>query len=168
MYFFLVAFIGGIAGTFVMDRGARRFSLNGVNDALGGLLGRWVLGFKHFNWVIDGHRELQIEETNYEKRIGSYFHYLIGGGCVALLYPLFFLLTGLTHPENHIFGGIVFGFFSVSLTWFLQYPCFGFGFFGKNAPLGSKTIIPPLILHTLYGLIVGIVIQYAMEYEVGY
>ena len=43
-----------------------------------------------------------------------------------------------------------------------------FGFFGKNAPLGSKTIIPPLILHTLYGLIVGIVIQYAMEYEVGY
>ena len=115
-----------------MDRGARRFTANGVNDALGGLLGRWVLGFKNFNWVIDGHRELQIEETKYEKKIGSYFHYLIGGGCVALLYPLFFLLTGLTHPENHIFGGIVFGFFSVSLTWFCNIHALGLVFLEKT------------------------------------
>ena len=54
-----------------MDRGARRFTANGVNDALGGLLGRWVLGFKNFDWVIDGHKEIQKEETNYEKKIGS-------------------------------------------------------------------------------------------------
>ena len=85
--------------------------------------------------------------------------------CVAISSIL--SANGVNLPENHIFGGIVFGFFSVNLTWFCNIHALGLAF-GKNAPLGSKTIIPPLILHTLYGLIVGIVIQYAMEYEVGY
>ena len=37
------AFVGGLVGTFVMDVGARGFAKLGVNDALGGLLGRWVV-----------------------------------------------------------------------------------------------------------------------------
>ena len=133
----LWAYIGGIAGTFIMDFGAKRFFMCGVNDALGGLIGKWVVGFSSGRFVIDGNEELKTPETLREQKIGKAFHYFIGGGGVALAYPLVFLLTGHVFPNNHIFGhilgGAIFGLTTVLLTWFLQYPCFGFSWMGRNA-----------------------------------
>jgi len=153
------AFVGGVAGTFVMDFGARRFGSIGINDALGGLLGRWVLGFRSGRFVIDGKSELRTPETNHEAKVGMVFHYIAGGGGVALLYPAFFLISDLPPPGNHIIGGAVFGLLSVLLTWLVQYPCFGFSLFGRNAPEGSTTTWPPAILHTAYGTTMGIVLH---------
>jgi len=159
MSLWIWAFIGGLAGTYAMDLGAGRFARAGINDALGDLLGRWVLGIRRGVFVIDGHVELQTPETDREAKVAKLFHYIVGGGGVALVYPAWFALTGLPAPENHILPGLTFGLLSVSLTWFLQYPCFGFGWFGRKGPEGSSTLLPPAILHTLYGLTMGVVVQ---------
>ena len=159
MELWIWAFIGGLAGTFCMDLGARRFASIGVNDALGGLLGRWVIGFAKFKFVIDGNRELTTPESPLESRLGTMFHYIIGGGGVALIYPTWFSFSGTTLPENHILPGLIFGILSVALTWFVQYPCFGFGVLGRNGPQRSHTILPPICLHSLYGLVIGTVLQ---------
>lgn len=160
MELWIWTFAGGLAGTFIMDMGARRFVKAGVNDALGGLLGRWVIGFLSFKCFIAGHRELLTPETPQEKRVGIVFHYIVGGGGVALIYPAWFICTEFALPDNHIVPGFIFGLISVGLTWFLQYPCFGFGIFGRKGPKGCKTILPPLCLHTLYGGVVGIILQF--------
>ena len=154
-------FVGGFAGTIVMDIGARKIQQAGINDALGGLLGRWVLGFSKGRFAINGEDELKTPETPYESKVGTAFHYFVGGGGVALLYPLFFEITNFALPGNHILGGAFFGLLSVSLTWFVQYPCFGFSVFGRGAPMGSTTTWPPAILHTAYGTTLGCVIQFA-------
>jgi hypothetical protein len=154
-------FVGGLAGTFVMDIGARNLGKAGINDALGGLLGRWVLGFPKGRFAINGENELKTPETTLEAKIGTAFHYIIGGGGVALLYPLFFEITNFALPGKHILGGTVFGLLSVSLTWFVQYPCFGYSVFGRGAPEGSTTTWPPAILHTAYGTTLGCVLQFA-------
>ena len=156
------AFIGGLAGTSAMDFGARQLGQLGVNDALGGLLGRWVIGFRQFRFVIDGNVELRTPETHRELKIGTAFHYIVGGGGVALMYPTWFAITGITLPENHMIAGLIFGVLSVGLTWILQYPCFGFGLFGRKGPKGASTILPPLLLHSVYGLGIGVVLQLAI------
>ena len=163
MSFWLWSFIGGLFGTAVMDLAGWPLRRLGVNDGLGGLLGRWVLGFRRFSFVIDGNLELDTAETIPEKIIGSLFHYAIGGGSVALVFPTFFVTTGIELPGNYIVAGLIFGVASVGLTWFLQYPCFGFRFFGQNAPRGASTIWPPALLHSLYGLGIGLVLQLAMS-----
>ena len=159
MSIWILSFLGGLVGTLAMDIGARHLGGAGVNDALGGLLGRWVLGFRHGKFNINGLKELNTPETLVEARTGVFFHYIVGGGCVALVYPGWFWLTGFSLPENHIPAGLLFGLISVSLTWFVQYPCFGFSWFGLKGPAGSTTIWPPLVLHSVYGLIMGAVIE---------
>ena len=153
--------VGGFAGTFVMDMGARKIQQAGFNDALGGLLGRWVLGFPKGRFAINGEVELKTPETPFEANVGKIFHYIVGGGGVALFYPLFFEFTNFALPGNHIIGGAIFGLLSVSLTWFVQYPCFGFSIFGYKAPKGSTTTWPPAILHTAYGTTFGCVLHFA-------
>ena len=162
MDFWVWSFFGGIVATVVMDFASAQFRRFGISDALGGLLGRWVMEFKHLKFVIDGRVELETKETLKESRVGLIFHYLVGGGVVSLAYPAWFTFTGFDVPEVHVLSGLIFGVMSVSLTWFLQYPCFGFGLFGVNAPRGSSTILPPIILHSIFGLSLGLVLQVAL------
>ena len=157
------AFVGGLVGTFIMDVGARGLAKLGVNDALGGLLGRWLVGFARFEFVIDGHKEMKSPKTLFESRLGVAFHYIFGGGGVALVYPAWFAYTDFAFPDNQIVPGLIFGALSVGLTWFLQYPCFGFGVFGRRGPEGSSTILPPIFLHSLYGLNIGVVLQTGLQ-----
>ena len=156
------SFIGGLAGTLAMDIGARQLGRLGINDALGGLLGRWVLGFRQFRFVIDGKEELKTAETAQEANVGAIFHYFAGGG-IALIYPALFTFSGVATPDNYILPGLIFGTLSVGLTWFLQYPCFGFGIFGRKGPEGASTLVPPVILHSLYGLVIGVVLQFTLQ-----
>jgi len=156
------SFIGGLAGTIAMDIGARQLGKLGVNDALGGLLGRWVLGFRQFRLVIDGNEELKTAETPKEANIGMIFHYIAGGG-IALIYPAWFEFSGMATPDKHILAGLIFGFLSVGFTWFFQYPCFGFGIFGRKGPEGASTLLPPAFSHSLYGLVIGVVLHTALQ-----
>ncbi len=68
-----------------------------------------------------------------EALFGAISHYLTGG-CVALLYPAYFLVFGVPLPEVHLIPGLVFGLATVVLQWLILYPAFGYGFFGVRAP----------------------------------
>ena len=99
------AFLGGIIGAALMDitetYAAKIGITSGVNIAL---VGRWFAyllrgKFTHSN-ILD------TQPLPQEVRMGWAFHILIGGGGVALLYPLFFPVTGLAFPNCQLLGGV--------------------------------------------------------------
>lgn len=151
------AFLGGIVGAVLMDvtetYAAKIGITSGVNIAL---VGRWFLGllrgqFAHAN-ILDS------KPFTREVKAGWAFHFLVGGGGVALIYPLFFQATGLPFPNNHLLGGILFGLTTSLLPWFVLLPSFGWGFFGRRGPQGSNALLASTLSHIPYGLGVGAVI----------
>lgn len=66
---------------------------SGVNVAL---VGRWFLGL--LRGQITHTNILDSKSSPHEVKTGWAFHFLVGGGCVALLYPVFFQATGFPHP----------------------------------------------------------------------
>jgi hypothetical protein len=151
------AFLGGIVGAVLMDvtetYAAKVGITSGVNIAL---VGRWFLGllrgqFTHSN-ILDS------KPYPYEVKAGWAFHFLVGGGGVALLYPLFFQTTGLPFPDNVLLGGLFFGLATSALPWFILLPSFGWGMFGRRGPQGSNALLASTISHLPYGLGVGTMI----------
>lgn len=156
------AFLGGIVGAVLMDitetYAARAGITSGVNIAL---VGRWFVG------VLGGkfhHRDIR-ESTpvSGEVAAGWVFHIVIGGGAVALAYPVFFLAIGQPLPENHLVGGLVFGFTTSLLPWFILLPSFGWGVFGRHGPQGSNALLASTLSHIPYGLGVGAVIALGFQ-----
>lgn len=151
------AFIGGIVGAVLMDITeiyAARFGItSGVSIAL---VGRWFLGLLHGRFT---HADI-LDSTPFanEVKAGWAFHFLVGGGGVALLYPLFFQTTGLPLPANHMLGGALFGLATSALPWFILLPSFGWGMFGRRGPSGSNALLASTLSHLPYGLGVGAMI----------
>lgn len=148
------AFIGGIGGAVLMDitetYAAKAGISSGVNIAL---VGRWFLGLLHGRF---SHSNILVSKPfQHEVKAGWAFHLLIGGGAVALLYPLFFLSTGLPLPANHLLGGMLFGLATSLLPWFILLPSFGWGMFGRRGPQGSNALLSSTLSHIPYGLGVG-------------
>ncbi len=152
------AFLGGMAGAVLMDItetwAAKAGITSGVNVAL---VGRWFLSllrgkFAHANI-------LYAQPFPREVAAGWAFHLLIGGGGVALLYPLFFLASGLALPANHLVGGALFGLATSLLPWFILLPSFGWGACGRRGPHGSNALLASTLSHIPYGLGVGAVIM---------
>lgn len=150
------AFLGGILGAVLMDvtetYAAKVGIASGVNIVL---VGRWFLGllrgqFVHTN-ILDS------TPATGEEKAGWVFHFLVGGGGVALIYPLFFLATGLPLPKNHLLGGLLFGLATSVLPWFVLLPAFGWGIFGRRAPQGANPLLASTLSHIPYGLGVGAV-----------
>ncbi len=148
------AFIGGIVGAALMDVTeiyAAKFGItSGVNIAL---VGRWFLGLLrgriiHSNILDSAPRPDEV-------KVGWAFHFLVGGGGVALLYPLFFQIAGLPFPGNHLLGGLIFGLATSALPWFILLPSFGWGIFGRRGPRGSNALLASTLSHLPYGLGVG-------------
>lgn len=151
------AFLGGMVGAVLMDvtetYAAKVGITSGVNIAL---VGRWFLGllrgqFVHAN-ILDS------KPFTREVKAGWAFHFLVGGGGVALIYPLFFQATGLPLPNNHLLGGLLFGLTTSLLPWLVLLPSFGWGFFGQRGPQGSNALLASTLSHIPYGLGVGAVI----------
>ena len=156
------AFLGGIVGAVLMDVtetcAAKIGISSGVNIAL---VGRWFIGllrgqFAHAN-ILDAN------PLTGEVKAGWAFHLLVGGGGVALLYPLFFLATGLPFPNNQLLGGLLFGLATSLLPWFILLPSFGWGFFGRRGPQGSNALLASSLSHIPYGLGVGAVIALGFQ-----
>ncbi len=156
------AFLGGVVGSVLMDItetiAAKRGITSGVNIAL---VGRWFLGllrgkFSHSNI-------LNSPPLPNEVKMGWAFHFLVGGGGVALIYPLFFQATGLPLPGNHLLAGLIFGLSTSLLPWFILLPSFGWGFFGVRGPLGSNALLSSTLSHISYGLGVGAVIAVGLR-----
>lgn len=157
MELFALAFIGGVMGAVLMDITetctAKIGITSGVNVAL---IGRWFLGllrgkFAHAN-ILDS------KPLPREVKAGWAFHFLIGGGGVALIYPIFFQVTGLAFPANHLLGGLLFGMATSVLPWFILLPSFVWGIFGWRGPQGSNALLSSTLSHMPYGLGVGAVL----------
>jgi hypothetical protein len=153
------SFIGGLVGTIFMDVTAGWLSRFEISSGLEGLLGRWVLGFGQGQFVIDGHAERLIPSTELENRVAKSFHFIIGGGGVALGYPLWITLTGTSVSGIPLVEGILYGAATLAIAWFVQYPPFGFGAFGRKAPEGSQPLMATIPMHLAYGLGLGLVLQ---------
>lgn len=160
MSVFAWTFFGGLLGAVLMDISemiAAKFGISsGVNVAL---VGRWFLAllrgqFMHTNIF-------HSKSYAHEVKAGWAFHLLIGGGGVALLYPLFFMALGLPLPDNHLFGGAMFGLATSVLPWFILLPSFGWGLFGRRGLNGSNALLASTLAHIPYGLGVGFALSFA-------
>lgn len=151
------AFLGGIVGAVLMDitenYAAKIGITSGVNIAL---VGRWFLGL--LRGQLSHPNILNSKPFHHEIKAGWAFHILIGGGGVALIYPLFFQVTGIPFPNNQLLGGLIFGLSTSLLPWFILLPSFGWGFFGRRGPAGSNALLASTLSHIPYGLGVGAVI----------
>lgn len=158
MDFWLIVFIGGLFGSYIMDVteafAEKRAIYSSVNAAL---IGRWFIGLFKGQFYYADIRESK--PVNNETQIGIWFHYLIGGGCVALVYPLFISVTGLGTMSSNILPGLLFGLATSVLPWFILLPSFGWGFFGNKAPNNARPVLASLLSHTAYGLAIGIILD---------
>jgi hypothetical protein len=153
---FVLAYVGGIVGAVLMDitemLAARAGLTSGVSAAL---VGRWALGLLRGQWA---HADIARSPARPgEVRLGWVFHFLVGGGGVALLYAGLVHATGLNVPIHHLWGGVVFGATTSLLPWLVLLPAFGWGWFGLRGPRGSNALLASTVSHIPYGLGVGAV-----------
>ena len=162
MEIYLVSFIGGIIGSVIMDITELQISKFGISSGVkGAYIGRW------FHGILGGvfmHKDIaKTKSIENEERSGQIFHFLIGGGAVALLYPVFLNIIGIETSANHLLLGSVFGLLTSLFPWFILMPSFGWGIFGAKTPFKSKPIISPIISHVPFGLGIGLTLMIYYE-----
>lgn len=153
---YAIAYLGGIVGAVLMDitemLAARMGLTSGVSVAL---VGRWALGLLGGQWA---HADIARSPARPgEVRMGWAFHFLVGGGAVALLYAAWLQFAGWTLPADRLWGGLAFGVATSLLPWLLLLPAFGWGWFGRRGPRGSNALLASPVSHVPYGLGVGVV-----------
>lgn len=153
---YALAYCGGIVGAVLMDAtealAARAGLTSGVSVTL---VGRWALGLLRGQWA---HADIAGSPARHgEVAAGWAFHFLIGGGGVALLYALWLQLAGWTLPVHRLWGGVAFGLVTSLLPWLLMLPAFGWGWFGRQGPKGTNALLASTVSHLPYGLGVGAV-----------
>ena len=153
---FVLAYVGGIVGAVLMDitetLAARVGLTSGVSVAL---VGRWVLGLLRGQCA---HADIARSPSRPgEVRTGWAFHFLVGGGGVALPYAALVHAAGINAPTHHLWGGVIFGAATSLLPWLLLLPAFGWGWFGRRGPSGSNALLASTVSHIPYGLGVGVV-----------
>jgi hypothetical protein len=161
MEIWFLAFLGGIFGAVLMDIAETIAAKHGITSGVYiALVGRWFLMLLRGQFI---HANI-LNSTSLpnEAKIGWAFHFLIGGGGVALIYPLFFQITGLPLPGNHLLAGLLFGLTTSLLPWFILLPSFGWGIFGIRGPNGSNALLASTLSHIPYGLGVGAVLTLAL------
>ena len=163
MEIFLVSFLGGIIGSVFMDVTELQISKLGISSGVkGAYIGRW------FHGILNGvfmHKDIsKTKSVKNEERIGQLFHFIIGGGVVALLYPVLLIIIGLETSTNHLLLGSIFGLLTSLFPWFILMPSFGWGMFGAKTPFKSKPILSPIISHVPFGLGIGLTL--VLYYEV--
>jgi hypothetical protein len=153
--FWLVSFVGGFVGSVFMDIAEAIMAKFGIGSGVTGeYIGRWVNGL--FNGVLKHQNIADTAPANNEIRIGQIFHFVVGGGVVALFYPLFLEVIGPGSSSSHFILATIFGLITSVLPWFILMPSFGWGIFGVNAPSGSRPVISPILSHIPYGLGIGL------------
>lgn len=151
---FALAFLGGIWGAVLMDITETAMARVGIRSGVTvALVGRWVQGLMRGRLV---HTDIQRSPSSpHEARLGWVFHFLVGGGGVALIYPALMPLIGIPTPTHLILGGLLFGLLTSLLPWFVLLPAFGWGRFGRRGPTGADALLASPLSHIPYGLGVG-------------
>ncbi|MDP1680103.1 MAG: DUF2938 family protein [Candidatus Nitrotoga sp.] len=125
------------------------------------MVGRWFLSllrgqFTHANIV--GSKPFAREV-----KVGWAFHFLVGGGGVALMYPLFIHTTGRPFPNNHLLGGLLFGLATSLLPWLVLLASCGWSFFGRRGPQATNALLASTLTHIPFGFGVGAVIAVGLH-----
>jgi len=151
---YYIAFVAGTVGAFFMDMAEFKLARVGYSSGVtADYIGRWVYGLFKARWV---HRDIRkTEPVHGEVQIGMAFHFIVGGGVVALLYPWFINFVELETLSEHLVTGIVYGLATSLLPWFILMPALGWGWFGSKTPFESEPVITPLLSHIAYGLGIG-------------
>ena len=149
-----MAFTAGLVGAFFMDIAEFKLARLGYSSGVtAAYIGRWVRALMKAKCK---HHDIRKAQAVYgELQIGIAFHFIIGGGFVALLYPWFIDFVGLETLSEHLVTGIVYGLATTVLPWFILMPALGWGWFGSKIPFESEPVITPLLSHIAYGLGIG-------------
>ncbi|MBK7261092.1 MAG: DUF2938 family protein [Rubrivivax sp.] len=153
---FALAFLGGIFGALLMDLTEAAMAKIGIRSGVNiALVGRWCLGLTRGRLA---HADIQASPPlPCEAGVGWAFHFLIGGGGVALFYPAALLATGAPLPDQPLLDGLIFGLATSVLPWFVLLPAFGWGWFGRRGPRGANALLASPLSHIPYGLGIGAV-----------
>lgn len=153
----LISFIGGLIGAVFMDIAEFFMSKFGIKSGVSAnYIGRWVVGLVNGVFVYK-----DISKTTPVKNevvIAQIFHYIVGGGIIAIFYPLILKLLNFNEPVNHLLFATLFGIFTSILPWFILMPSFGWGVFGLKNSNNTYPIISPIISHITYGFGIGLVL----------
>lgn len=153
---FALAFLGGIFGAVLMDLAETAMARVGIRSGVDvALVGRWFRGLMQGRWA---HADIRASPSLPSERIlGWAFHFLAGGGAVALAYPAVLFATGTPSPAHPLRDGLLFGLATSVLPWFVLLPAFGWGWFGRHGPRGANALLASPLSHIPYGLGVGAV-----------
>jgi hypothetical protein len=151
---FALAFLGGILGAILMDITESALERVGIRSGVSvALVGRWFLGLTRGRVA---HADIQASPSlPHEAGLGWAFHFLVGGGGVALIYPAALLALDRPSPTHPILGGLLFGLVTSLLPWLVLLPAFGWGRFGRRGPRGANALLASPLSHIPYGLGVG-------------
>jgi len=152
---FALAFLGGIFGAVLMDITETAMARVGIRSgAHVALIGRWFLGLMQGRLA---HADIQASPSRpREIGLGWAFHFLVGGGGVALVYPAVRLALGAPLPADPLLDGLLFGLATSVLPWLVLLPAFGWGWFGRRGPRGTNALLASPLSHIPYGLGVGV------------
>ena len=151
MKIILPLYLSGLVGSVGMDLispvAARLGYRTGVTMPL---IGRWFIGLLSGNYV---HKDIrEVSPQPHENLFGWLFHYLIGGGAVALLFLPFLWIGEYTALPLNPIPWLTFGLLTSFLPWLLLMPSFGWGWFGRRGPEGTKPLIASPLNHLGYGI----------------
>jgi Protein of unknown function (DUF2938) len=148
---FALAFLGGIFGAVLMDLTETAMARVGIRSGVNvALVGRWFLGLMQGRLV---HTDIQKSPPlPREVGLGWAFHFLVGGGVVALVYPAVLLALGTPSPAHPLLDGLLFGLATSVLPWFVLLPAFGWDWFGRRGPRGANALLASPLSHIPYGL----------------
>jgi len=156
---FIWSYMAGLVGSIFMDITESFMAKKGISSGVSiNDIGRWFLHMTKGKFI---HSEIQEAQVfKHEVNAGKFFHYVIAGGGIALLYPIFIYLFNIDLNVNHIFYCMIFGFLTNVFPWFWMMPSFGWGAFGLKKLIPSNTILAPTISHIMYGLGMGITLNF--------
>jgi hypothetical protein len=153
---FALAFLGGIFGAVLMDLTESAMARVGIRSGVNvGLVGRWFMALMQGRLA---HADIRASPSlPREVGVGWAFHFLAGGGAVALVYPAVLWAMGAPSPAHPLLDGLIFGLATSVLPWFVLLPSFGWGWFGRYGPRGANALLASPLSHIPYGLGVGAV-----------
>ena len=144
-------YLAGLIGSLGMDIISPLASRLGFNTGVTmALIGRWFIGLFKGKFIYGDVRQSTAEK--HEVIVGWLFHYLIGGGAVALLFLPVVWFSGTDTLPTAATPWIIFGLITSTLPWLVLMPSYGWGLFGRNGPQGTRPLIASPLNHLGYGI----------------
>lgn len=155
MDLWVMSFFGGLAGSAFMDVAEAFMARAGIRSGVQGKhIGRWAHGFSRGRVC-----HADIEATAPAPRemvMAMTFHHVVGGGVVALGYPLMLAGVPVAHFAWHVPYAALFGLITCALPWLILMPALGKGVFGRKMPPEASPLLAPILSHLAYGIGLGV------------